>query len=131
MSLCALWQGSRRLVAVIIDDDLQLRPPITVPATPDNAHHLLTYLATAGVHTLILSEASHSLIVQAHALKLAVRLVPRDLLNAIRTATGLDYRPPRNTAILIARWYLAPALRLHLRETRAPAPRENQLDLLL
>lgn len=130
MSACALWQGSRRLVAVIIDDERQLRTPITVPATPDNAHHLLTYLATAGVDTLILSEASHSLIVQAHALKLAVRLLPRDLLDALRSTTGLDHRPPRNTAILLARWYLTPALRLYLRDTRAPAPRENQLDLL-
>lgn len=130
MSPCALWQGSRRLAPVIIDDERQLRPPITVPATPDNAHHLLTYLATAGVDTLILSEASHSLIVQAHAFKLAVRVLPRDLLDALRTTTGLHHRPPRNTAILIARWYLTPALRMHLRDPRAPLPQENQLDLL-
>jgi len=131
VSRCALWQGSRRLIAIIIDDDRQLRPPITVPATPSNAHHLLTYLATAGVDTLILAEPSHGLIAQAHALALAVRLVPRDLLDAIRTATGLDHRPPRHTAILLARWYLTPALRLHLRETRAPTLRENQFDLVL
>lgn len=130
MSLCALWQGTRRLIAVIVDDDGELRPPITVPATPDNAHYLLTYLATAGVDTLILSEASHSLIAQANALKLALHLVPHHLLNAIRTATGLDHRPPRNTAILLARWYLSPALRLHLRPTRTPAPQQDQLELL-
>jgi len=130
VSVCALWQGTRRLIAVIIDDDAKLRPPITVPATPTNTHHLLSYLATAGVDTLILAEPSHSLIAQAHALELAVHLVPRDLLNAIRTTTGLDHRPPRNTAILLARWYLTPALRLHLRASRAPAPRKKQLDLL-
>lgn len=130
MSACALWQGTGRLAAVIIDDDGELRPPITVPATPNNAQHLLSYLATAGVDTLIITEASHSLIAQAHALELPVRLVPRDLLEAIRTAAGLDHRPPRHTAILLARWYLTPALRLHLRETRTPAPQENQLDLL-
>ena len=131
MSVCALWQGPRRLVAVIINDDGKLRPPITVAATPSNARHLLSYLTTVGVDTLILDEASHSLIAQAHAFKLAVRLIPRDLLNAIRIVTGLDHRPARNTAILLARWYLAPALRRHLRETRTPEPRENQLDLLL
>lgn len=130
MSVCALWQGTQRLAAVIVDDNGELRPPITVPATPDNAHHLLTYLATAGVDTLIIGGDSRSLIAQAHGLKLAVRLVPNDLLEAIRTATGLDHRPPRNTAVLLARWYLTPALRLHLRATRAPAPHENQLDLL-
>jgi len=131
VSVCALWQGTQRLAAVIIDDDDgELRPPITIPATPDNAHHLLTYLATAGVDTLIIGEDSRSLIAQAHGLKLAVHLVPHDLLEAIRTAAGLDHRPPRNTAILLARWYLTPALRLHLRATRAPAPQKNQLDLL-
>jgi len=130
VSVCALWQGTQRLAAVIVNDDGELRPPITVPATPNNAHHVLTYLATARVDTLIIAEASHRLIAQAHALELPVRLVPRDLLDAIRTATGLDHRPPRHTAILLARWYLTPALRLHLRETRAPVRRENQLDLL-
>jgi hypothetical protein len=130
VSACALWQGTQRLSAVIVNDDGGLRPPITVPATPNNAHHLLTYLATAGVDNLIIAEASHSLIAQAHALNLPVRLVPCDLLEAIRTAVGLDRRPPRHTAILLARWYLIPALRRHLRVARAPAPQKNQLDLL-
>jgi hypothetical protein len=130
VSACALWQGTQRLVAVIVDDDGGLRPPITVPATPNNAHHLLTYLATAGVQTVILAEASHNLIAQAHALNLPVRLVPGDLLDAIRAAVGLDHRPPRHTAMLLARWYLIPALRRHLRVARPPAPRKNQLDLL-
>ena len=130
MSVCALWQSTRRLAAVIVDDDGALRRPITVPATPGNAHHLLSYLATAGVATVILAEGSHRLIAQAHALKLPVRLAPRDLLEAVRIATGLDHRPPRHTAILLARWSLTPALRLHLREYRAPISPEKQLDLL-
>ena len=45
MSVCGLWQGAHRLFAVIIDDNGQLRPPITAPATPDYAHHLLSYRA--------------------------------------------------------------------------------------
>lgn len=131
MSVCGLWQGARRLVAAIIDNEGNLRPPITAPATPDNTHHLLSYLATAGIGTLIIAERNHLLIAQARRLKLDIRLVPHDLLHAIRTATGLTHQPPRNTAILLARWPLTPALRLHLRELRTPAAsQEKQLPLL-
>ena len=130
MSVCGLWQSARRLVAVIIDDDGDLRPPITAPATPDNAHHLLSYLSAAGVGTLIIAQRSHILTAQAHRLKLDIGLVPHDLLHAIRAATGLNHRPPRNTAILLARWPLTPVLRLHLRKLPAPLPaQENQLAL--
>ena len=130
MSVCGLWQGTHRLFAAIIDDDGELRPVITAPATRDNAHHLLSYLATAGVDTLIIAERSHFLIANAQRLKLEIRLVPCELLNAIRAATGLNHRPPRNTAILLARWPLIPVLRLHLRKLRVPAAsQENQLPL--
>ncbi len=130
MSVCGLWQGAQRLFAVIIDDSADLRPPITVPATPENAHHLLSYLITAGVGTLIIAERSHILIAQAQRLKLDIRLVPHELLEAIRTATGLNHRPPRNTAILLARWPLTPVLRLHLRVLRTSLPpQEKQLPL--
>jgi hypothetical protein len=121
VSVCGLWDSTRRLVAVILDDDGKPRPPITVPATPNNAQHLLTYLAAIDIATLIVPERSHILIDQALGLKLAVRLVPNDLLDAIRTAVGLNHRPPRDTAMLLARWYLTPTLRLHLREFR-PSP---------
>ena len=130
MSGCALWQGRRRLAAVIIDEERTLRAPMTAPATPRHVHHLLSYLVTAGVDTLILAEPSHGLLAQAHALKLAVRLLPRNLLEAIRTATGLDHRPPQHTALLLAHCDLLPALRVHLRDARAPAPQDHQLDLL-
>ena len=129
MSVCGLWQGTRRLVAVIVGDDATLRPPITVPATPSNAHHLLTYLAAIDIGTLIVAERSHTLIAQALALKLVVRLVPHDLLHAIRTAVGLNRRPPCHTAMLLARWSLTPTLRLYLREVRAPAIQQKQLAL--
>ena len=130
MSVCGLWQGAQRLAAVIIDNDGEPRSPITVPATPDNAHHLLTYLATAGVDTLIIAERSHMLIAKAHRLRLEIRLVPQDLLDAIRTATGLNHRPPRNTAILLARWPLNATLRMRLQAARAPmSPQAKQLAL--
>ena len=131
MSVCGLWQGTHRLFAVIIDDDGELRSPISAPATPDNAHHLLSYLATAGVGTLIIAQRSHILIAQAHRLQLDIGVVPHDLLHAIRAATGLNHRPARNTAILLARWPLTPILRLHLQKLRAPRPaQEQQLALL-
>ena len=128
--MSAACGSTQRLIAVIIDDRTELRPPITVPATHDNAHHLLCYLRTTGVGTLIIAEHSHILIAQAQRLKLDIRLVPDELLQAIRTATGLNHRPPRNTAILLARWPLTPVLPLHLRDLRTPLPRkETQLAL--
>jgi hypothetical protein len=50
-----------------------------------------------GIAALIIAETDQLLI--AKALNLHVRLVPHGLFDAIRTATGLDRRPPRNTAI--------------------------------
>jgi len=129
MSLCGLWQGTRRLAAAIANDDATLRPPITTPATPAHTGHLLDYLVTAGIDTLILAERSHGLIAQAHARRLHVRLVPHDLLEAIRAATALHHRPPRYTASLLARWPFTPALRLHLRDLQPTPPRKNQLAL--
>ena len=129
MNVCGLWQGVGRLAAVIADEDGSLRAPITVRASPQNTHHLLDYLVTAGIDTLILAERSHGLIAQAHERRLHVRLVPHDLLEAIRAATALHHRPPRYTASLLARWPFTPALRLHLRDVQPTAPRKNQLAL--
>jgi hypothetical protein len=129
MNVCGLWQGAHQLAAVIAHDDGSLRPPITAPATPDHTRHLLDYLVTAGIDTLILPERSHVLITLAHAREFHVRLVPHDLLTGIRDATALNHRPARYTAILLARWPFTPALRLHLREFRPAQPRKNQLAL--
>jgi len=129
VNVCGLWQGSHRLVAAIANEEGTLRPPITVRATPENTHHLLDYLVTADIDTLILAEYSYPLITQAHARQLHVRLVPYDLLEGIREATALNHRPPRYTASLLARWPFTPALRSHLRELRPTPPRKNQLAL--
>lgn len=129
MNVCGLWQGGQRLAAVIADEHGGLRAPITVRATPQNTHHLLDYLVTADIDTLILAERSHGLIAQAHVRRLHVRLVPHDLLEGIRAATALNHRPPRYTASLLARWPFTPALRSHLRDLRPTAPRKNQLAL--
>jgi len=129
VNVCGLWQGVQRLAAVIADEDGSLRPPITTSATPEHIGHLLDYLVTAGIDTLILAERSHGLIAQARERRLHVRLVPYDLLEAIRAATALHHRPPRYTASLLARWPFTPALRLHLRDVQPTAPRKNQLAL--
>ena len=129
MNVCGLWQGVGRLAAVIADEDGSLRAPITVRASPQNTHHLLDYLVTAGIDTLILAERNHGLIAQAHERRLHVRLVPHDLLDGVRAATALNHRPPRYTASLLARWPFTPALRLHLRDVQPTAPRKNQLAL--
>lgn len=129
MNVCGLWQGVQRLAAVVADEDGTLRPPITTPATPEHIGHLLDYLVTAGIDTLILAERSHGLIAQARERRLHVRLVPYDLLEGIRQATALNHRPPRFTAILLARWPFTPALRSHLRDLRPTAPRKSQLAL--
>jgi hypothetical protein len=129
MNACGLWQGTRRLAAVIANEDGSLQPPLTSPATPDHARLLLDYLVTAGIDTLILAERSHVLITLASARNLNVRLVPNDLFSAILHATALNHRPPGHTASLLARWPSTPALRPLLRELRPAAPQKNQLPL--
>ena len=129
MSVCGLWQGPRRLVAVILDDEGYPCPPLTVPLSPANTHHLLAYLAALDIGTLILSDRSYPLIIQALALKLPLRLVPDSLLDAIRTASGHNHRPARNTALMLARWHTIPTLRPYLREFRPPPVPEKQLPL--
>ena len=129
MNVCGLWQGAHRLAAVIANDGGILRTPITTAATPDNVRHLLDYLVTACIDTVILPERSHSLITQALARQLRVRIIPHELLEGIRAATALNRRPPRHTAMLLARWPFTPA-RSYLREQQQPTlPRKNQLPL--
>jgi len=128
MNVCGVWQGIQCLAATIANDDGTLRPPITVRATPDNAGYLLDYLVTAGIDTLILDERSHSLITQALARRLRVRLVPNDLLEGIRLATAIHRRPPRYTATLLARWPFTSA-RSYLREFLPTPQQKNQLPL--
>ncbi len=129
MNVCGLWQGSHRLAAVIANGDGTLRPPITSPATPDHTRLLLDYLVTAGIDTLILAERCHSLIAQGQARQLHVRLVPYGLLEGIRDATAIKHRPPRYTAVLLARWHFSPTLRLLLRDAPPAQPGKNQLAL--
>lgn len=128
MSICGIWQGARRLAAVIANDDGTLRPPITTTATPQHLRHLLDYLVTAGIDTLILPERSLSLIAQAKALPFHVRLAPHTLLDGIRDATAFSHQPPQHTAKLLARWP-STTLSGQLRELPPIAYSKNQLPL--
>lgn len=128
MIVCGLWPGAHHLAAAIAGEHGTLRPPITVRSTPQNLHHLFDHLRDAGVDTLILPEQGLTFILQAYPRPFRVRLVPADLLNGIRQATSLQRRPPRDTAILLARWPFTSA-RAYLREFQLPLPRKTQLPL--
>ena len=128
MIVCGLWPGAHHLAAAIAGDDGTLRSPITVRSTPRNLHHLFDHLHDAGVDTLILPEQGLTFILQTYPRPFRVRLVPADLLNGFRQATSLHRRPPRDTAILLARWPFTSA-RAYLREVQNLPPRKTQLPL--
>jgi hypothetical protein len=129
MSVCGLWKSAHRLIAVIVHDDGTAQPPTTVPATPENTRHLLNYLVTAEIGTLILNEAHHDLLSSADCLPVNVWLIPADLIQGLRTATRLDRKSADHTAYLLAHVYFIKSLRLHLRPFRAPPPHREQLVL--
>lgn len=129
MITCGVWRAAHHLVAVIVDDDDRARPAITSPATTENARHLLDYLATAGVTTLILSDRHHHLIIESTNLPKEIRLVPHELIGGLREATHLARRPAHHTASLLARLPAIALLRLHLRPYLPPPPNREQLPL--
>ena len=88
MSPCGVWQSRQRLIAVIVNDAGELRPPITTRRTPEHCATLLDYLVTVSIDALVVIERSQPLIAQAFAAHLRVYTVPHDLLEAIRHATG-------------------------------------------
>jgi hypothetical protein len=129
MSPCGVWQSSQRLIAVIVNDAGEPCAPITTRRIPEHCATLLHYLVTVSIDALVVTERSYQLIAQAHAAKLCVYTVPHDLLEAIRHATGLNQRPLRYTAALLARWPLNPTLRIYLREPRPQPTHDKQLAL--
>jgi len=130
MSPCGVWQSTQRLIAVIVNNDAgEPRAPITTRRTPEHRAILLDYLATTGIDTLVVVERSQPLIAQAFAAHLRVYTVPHDLLEAIRHTTGLNHRPLRHSAALLARWNQNSALRIHLRKALPPHSHRQQLAL--
>ena len=129
-AVCGLWSGPRRSAAVLIDPVTQCQLPLSLANTAPARGALLAWLAERSAHLVIpdtlrgapfLDQARHTLVV--------VWIAPSPLLEAIRFATGLTNRPPKQTAALLARWPSVPALRPFLRRLTAARP-TNQLSLL-
>ncbi len=132
-TLCGLWPGPRRATAVLFVPGGQLQPPLSLANTEPARSALLTWLAEKPASLVIpdtrLAQPFLNQLTQAGHPPLAVWLAPRDLLEAIRLATGLTSRAPKHTAALLARWPTSHALRPFLRRLTA-SPRPEQLPLL-
>jgi hypothetical protein len=115
---------------VLIDPVTQRQSPISLANTEPARGALLDWLAEQNAQLVIpdtllampfLNPARHTPVV--------VWIAPSALLEAIRLATGLNTRPAKHTAALLARWPSAPALRPFLRRLNASRP-TDQLSLL-
>jgi hypothetical protein len=115
---------------VLIDPVTQRQLPLSLANTALAHTTLLDWLAEQNAQLVIpdtllgapsLNPARHTAVV--------VWIAPSALLEAIRLATGLTHRPPKQTAALLARWPTAPALRPFLRRLNTARPAE-QLSLL-
>jgi len=128
--LCGLWSGPRRSAAVLIDPVTQRQLSLSLANTEQAHSALLAWLAERSAHLVIpntllaepfLNQTSHTPVV--------VWIAPNALLEAIRLATGLTTRAPKQTAALLARWPTAPALRPFLRRLNTSCS-PDQLSLL-
>jgi hypothetical protein len=128
--VCGLWSGPGRSAAVLIDPVTQRQLPLSLANTEQARGALLAWLAERSAHLVIpdtlraapfLRQACHTPVV--------VWIAPSALLEAIRLATGLTNRAPKQTAALLARWPSVPALRPFLRRLTAARP-NDQLSLL-
>jgi hypothetical protein len=102
------------------------------PARKEAATALLAWLDMT-VDALVISDQHVALIelARAAASNLTLELAPHDLLKAIRRVAGFTHRPQHDTAALLARWPLTPAVRRYLRRSPSTAPRDrDQLHLL-
>ncbi len=132
-TLCGLWPGPRRATAVLFDPGGKLQPPLSLANTDPARAALLAWLAEKPASLVIpdtrLAQPFLHQLTRAGHPPLAVWIAPRDLLEAIRLATGLTTRAPKHTAALLARWPTSNALRPFLRRLTA-SPHPNQLPLL-
>lgn len=126
---CGVWAAPGRFVAVPIDRQRIAHAPITIRHAPEACVHLLECLATIGVDTLIVTDRNAPIVDAAHRTRLHVYTASHTLVEAIRNAAGLNQRPLRHSAALLAGFALNPALRVLLRPAFAPAPQRQQLTL--
>ena len=129
MRVAGLWPARAQLLAVIVDDAGRPAAPISAAKTIEAATALFAWLDTS-VDALVLSDRHVTLIELARAAKLPLALAPHELLEAIRCVAGFTHRPQRQTAALLARWYLSPPLRRYLRHTVPNIAERDQLSLL-
>jgi len=130
VKVAGVWPAPRRLFAVILDDRGRPPAPVTAARTAEAASALFAWLDQT-VDALVLSDAHGPLIELARTAQLPLELAPHELLEAIRAVAGFRHRPQRDTAALLARWSLTPALRRYLRPSvAAPARHRDQLPLL-
>jgi hypothetical protein len=131
VSSCGLWRTPRRLLAVVLDDEGDPRPPISVALTDDARWGLLVWLQAKGCRDVVLTDAlARGDPIGRMAVTLGVRLwtLPTSIVEGVRQATELAKRPPKHTAALLARWPSAPALRVYLRAAE-PDASDRQLGL--
>lgn len=113
-----LWPTPRHLLVVILDAHGKPRFPIRVAHSPYAWQALFRHLAGTTDPAVVVSD---NFLHQAPLARLArdhqVRLwiAPHSLVHAIRKAAGLSASPPKNSAALLARLPMIPALRQHLK----------------
>lgn len=129
-AVCGLWSGPRRSAAVLIDPGAHRQFALSLANTALACTTLLDWLAEHNAQLVIpdtlLGAPSLN---PTRQTAVVVWIAPSALLEAIRFATGLTTRAPRQTAALLARWPSAPALRPFLRRLNTTRP-ADQLSLL-
>lgn len=131
MTCCGIWRTSRRLVAVVVDDDGKARTPIAVALTDDARWGLLVWLRAKGISEVVVTDEladSDSIVATAIELGLCPWLASAYVVEAIRHTAGLVGRPAKLTAAMLARWRGVSVLRPYLRPA-TPCADERQLDL--
>ena len=129
-AFCGLWPGSRRATAVLFDTLTQHQRALSLANTTLAHTTLLDWLVEQNAHLVIPDTLlAAPCLNPASPLPVAVWIAPSPLLEAIRYASGITNRTPKQTAALLARWPTAPALRPFLRRLTVVRP-TDQLSLL-
>lgn len=121
--VCGLWPTTRRLIAAV-ERDGRLGMAASITRTTEARWGFVTWLVASNVSALVTADtlASDELLAMGREAGIQVWLAPAALVEAVRAAAGLNRRPPRQTAGLLARWHALPALRQHLHPIDAQPP---------
>ena len=135
MTSCGVWLYRKRLVAVVVDDDGRASPALFAATNDDARWDLLASIdAVHGLDCeLVLPEDLLKFdSIGRLALKrgASVSIAPQRLVDAIRIAAGFGTGPPSRVAAMVARLFIVPALRGHLRRLDQRNDERRQLPLL-